>query len=312
MGKPESHSTSMLIADVGGTSARWAWVALHPQRDIHQNESQTGISAAEPFVIKTEGFHPYHNEDSKLYSLLHEKVIPALGSKAVDEVYYYGTGCSSADMCNRVSAVIGAALSGAAVEIAHDMLGAARATCGTEPGITCILGTGSNSCAYDGKQITRQQISLGYILGDEGSGAHMGRLLLTEARYNKLPEALNRAFSAYAERLYGDADLLQYLYRTTNPSQFLASLVPFLASNMHVDVISNLVESSLNLFFDTHVSTYPEVASHQVHFAGGLAITFRETIHKLCTERGWQTGQFTGDPIAGMIQYHQKIANYEQ
>jgi len=298
MPQPVEKATT-LLADAGGTSIGWALKQGEKndiQKEKHPNDSIKRI--------KTKGFHPYHNKDTRLVEILKNDVLPLLDNSMPGKVIYYGTGCSNEEMSTRVEKVLQTAFPDADLEVHHDMLGAARATCGNKSGIVCILGTGSNSCLYDGREIVRQQISLGYILGDEGSGANLGKRLLTEALYEALPDRVLQKFNAFAKEHYGNENLLKLLYNNGNPSQFLASFVPFITENMDEMHVQHIVTAAFEDFFERHISVYQQDSLQTIHFSGGLSIAFKSLLETLCSQRNWSTGVFTGDPLDGLIKFH--------
>lgn len=287
-----------LLADAGGTGISWA-VLQGAKSAINKNKTNTGYHK-----FNTEGFHPYHNTDDKLITILQKNVSPELKGKQPQKIVYYGTGCSNVQMSSRVENIFRSIFQQSEILVYHDMLAAARATCGRKPGMACILGTGSNSCLYDGEKIVQQQISLGYILGDEGSGAHLGKRLLTEMLYKMHSEEMIGKFYAYSEKKYGNQDLLSLLYQTGDPSRYLASFVPFIAEHMNDPAIRKIAETCFNEFFKRHISLYNAKQDLPIHFSGGLSIAFKDIITDICQKRGLKTGVFLDNPLDALIAYH--------
>lgn len=275
-----------LIADVGSTKA--AWTLICPDGSLSPY-SDTGINAllASPAELNA--------AFGRLKAWLPDKC-------RIDAVHYYGAGCATPELCGKVAAQLQAAFPDARVQVASDLLGAARAMLGTDRGIVCILGTGSNSCLYDGRNISHNIPSLGFILGDEGSGAALGKRLVSDTFKQQLPESVQqrflRTFSLSA------ADVLDKVYRRPNPNRFLASLVPFLADNLRDPYISSLVRREFEAFLQRNVLQYPDAHSMPVAFVGSIAYHFREILDKVCLDANISIGSVAKDPMQGLIDFH--------
>ena len=220
----------------------------------------------------------------------------------IDAVHYYGAGCATPELCDKVAVRLQAAFPDARVQVASDLLGAARAMLGTDRGIVCILGTGSNSCLYDGSAITHNIPSLGFILGDEGSGAALGKRLVSDTFKQQLPESVQQRFLQTFS--LSAADVLDKVYRRPNPNRFLASLVPFLADNLRDPYISSLVRREFEAFLQRNVLQYPDAHSMPVAFVGSIAYHFREILDKVCLDANISIGSVAKDPMQGLIDFH--------
>ena len=185
-----------------------------------------------------------------------------------------------------------------------DLLGAARALCKDEKGIACILGTGCNSCYYDGKKVVKNSPGLGYVLGDEGSGAYLGKKVLQYYLYKTFDEELMFAF----EKKYNtDVDeILNRVYKQPQPNRYLASFALFLAENRNHYMIENIIEDGLNDFFFTHLCKYRESWLYPVHFTGSIAFGFKDVIKSLCNSYEMELGNIIKQPIDGLVHYHNK------
>ena len=181
------------------------------------------------------------------------------------------------------------------------MLAAARALCGKEAGIACILGTGSNSCLYDGKEIIRNVSPLGFILGDEGSGAVLGKLLVGDLLKDQLPRALKEAF--FAETGLTPAEVMDKVYRKPFPNRFLASLSPFLIRHIHEAEVYDLVSNSFRAFFTRNVMQY-DYRDYPVHLMGSVAWYYQDLLREITRELGITLGQVVQSPVQGLVRYH--------
>ena len=275
-----------LIADVGSTKA--AWTLICPDGSLLPY-SDTGINAL---------MAPSAELDAAFGRL---KAWLTAGCR-IDAVHYYGAGCATPELCDKVTAQLQAAFPDACIEVASDLLGAARAMLGTDRGIVCILGTGSNSCLYDGRNISHNIPSLGFILGDEGSGAALGKRLVSDTFKQQLPESVQQRFLQTFSLT--TADVLDKVYRQPNPNRFLASLVPFIAENLWNPYIYSLVRREFEAFLQRNVLQYPEAHSLPVAFVGSIACHFRDVLDKVCADANIRIGSVAKDPMQGLIDFH--------
>jgi len=270
---------NILIADSGSTKTDWACGA---QR------------------FSGPGLNPVQMDQATLAQRLKENLSGLAGT--VDAVYFYGAGCNAT-----MSPVMAAALAqelgqGADIHVASDMLGAARGMCGAREGIVCILGTGSNSCLFDGQAIAAQVPTLGYVLGDEGSGAYIGRLLLTSCLRGLLGKDLQQAF---VEETGLTADkAIEQVYRQPGANRFLASLVPFCERHREDPKMEEFLVSCLHDFASRVVKLYerPELP---VHFVGGIAYTYEQELRKAFAMEHLQVGDIVRAPLEKMVAYHE-------
>jgi N-acetylglucosamine kinase-like BadF-type ATPase len=184
----------------------------------------------------------------------------------------------------------------------HDILGAARALCGKKKGIVCNLGTGTFSCYYDGKKIIKSRPGPGYILGDEGSGAYLGKKVIQYYLYEIFDADLKYRF----DKKYNTnrAEILQNVYRKPFPNRYLASFALFLAENRGHYMIENILEDGLNDFFFYHLVKYPEIWKLPVNFVGGIAFGFKDVLAQLCSNYGFRLGKIMKNPMEGLVKYH--------
>ena len=230
-------------------------------------------------------------------------LLPQLTTNAFDAVYFYGAGCGFPDKIAMVHRAIIQHLqvSGDEVEVNTDMLAAARGLCGHEPGIACIMGTGSNSCYYDGKHIGANVSPLGFILGDEGSGACLGKLLVGDILKNQMTPELKEKFLKQFN--LEPADIIDRVYRKPFPNRFLASLSPFLAQNLNEPCVRTLVLNSFKAFLKRNVMQY-DYQHSKVHFIGSVAFHYKEVLTEAAQEMGVQIGTILQSPMEGLINYH--------
>jgi glucosamine kinase len=276
---------SILIADSGSTKCEWCLVSKG-RRD----------------TWFTQGMSPYFLDASQMEDLIRKDLLPHLPRKAPSEVHFYGTGNKSADNARRTKKVLQKVFDSSVITVNHDLLGAARALCQNEPGVACILGTGSNSCSFNGKRILKNSPGLGYVLGDEGSGAYLGRKVVQYFLYDIFEKELKEKF----EEKYrvSASDILENVYNKPLPNRYLASFTLFLSENRGHYMIENIIEDGLNDFFYIHVSRYKESDRHPVHFTGSIAHYFREVVLALCESYGMKAGKILKQPMDGLVEFH--------
>lgn len=277
----------ILIADSGSTKTEWRTIA----------DGQIGQA-------KTAGFNPYYQDSATIAAQLREHLLPAV-TGSIEEVYYYGAGCNSAESCGVVEAALREVFPTIrTAEIGSDMLGAARALCNREPGIACILGTGANACLYDGRDIARPAMTLGFWLGDEGSGGYLGKTLVTRFLHGELPEDLMEKF----RKRYPDVDRLTVLdraYKQPFPNRYFASFSKFLFDNRSNPVAYGIVQDAFALFLDKYVRKFPESTSLPVHFVGSVAFYYSDILRRIAADKGLVVKHILENPIAGLTLYHQ-------
>jgi glucosamine kinase len=276
-----------LIADSGSTKCEWCLVA--------NGEKKSFI---------TKGISPYFLNKDQIIDLLQKELLTKLQNIVVDELYFYGTGLGNAINLKMIKEVLKKLFPSAKIEVNHDMLAAARALCGNEKGIACILGTGSNSCYFDGKKVVKNNPAIGYVLGDEGSGAYLGKKVVQYFLYNTFDENLK---SAFHQKFNTNAtEILENVYKKPLPNRYLASFTIFLAENRGHYMVENILEDGLNDFFFTHLLKYSESQSLPIHFTGSVAYGFRDVLKEICSSYQLQLGNVIKAPMQGLIEYHNK------
>lgn len=279
-----------LIADSGSTKTDWCLC-------YKGNTLRT---------TQTQGINPYHQSEEAIEEVLREELLPHLSCNAADsrkigKVLFYGAGCANATASNRVREAIHKILGVDDITIHSDLQGAARALCGHEEGIVCVLGTGSNSCLYNGKEIISNVPPLGYILGDEGSSAVLGRRLVGDCLKNQLPESIRDEFLAQYQLT--QEIILEKVYRQPLANRFLASLTPFLSTHREVPEIHKLLIESFVDFFVRNVKLYRRPWL-PIHFVGSIAMVFADELKEAAESLGMELGTIMQSPMEGLIRYH--------
>ncbi len=275
-----------LIADSGSSKAEWCLLNGKSRK-----------------TFLTQGLSPYFLSSEQIEYIIEQELIPKLKNVQPDEIYFYGTGCSNPDNVKLVKKAIQRVFSDAKVMVDHDLMGAARALCGKEKGIACILGTGSNSCYYNGKKIMKNSPGLGYVLGDEGSGAYLGRKVIQYFLYNTFDPDLADRFKAKFNT--NSDEILTAVYKKPLPNRYLASYAVFLAENRGHYMIENIIEDAFNDFFFNHVLKYRESWTIPIHFTGSVAYGFKDMLKEMCSGYELQLGRVLKKPIDGLVKYHE-------
>lgn len=274
-----------LIADSGSTKCEWSL--------INDGKKKT---------IITQGISPYFLNSEQIILLLQKELMPKLKNVTVDEIYYYGTGLSNANNVKIVKIALKKLFTTAIIDANHDLLAAARALCGNKKGIACILGTGSNSCYYNGKKIVKNSPGLGYVLGDEGSGAYLGKKVIQYYLYNTFDEDLMNRFEKQFNT--NKNEILESVYKKPLANRYLATFAKFLADNRGHFMVENIIEDCLNDFFFTHLNKYSESWILPIHFVGSVAYGFKDILKDLCSSYELELGTVLKKPMEGLINYH--------
>lgn len=279
----------ILIADCGSTKIDWC---LLNGKKVEKQVFTMGMNA----VMLTE---------EEMRGRIGAELMPELSDYAAEikEVYFYGAGCISTEVCSNVACAIKANLPEAdKIEVYTDLLAAARALCGHEPGIACIMGTGSNSCLYDGTGISANVSPLGFILGDEGSGAVLGKLFLGDVLKNQLPATVRAEFlEEYSLDLL---TIIRRVYREPQPNRFLASVTPFISKHIDVKEIHDMVLGTFTAFFKRNIMQYTGYEAHKVNFVGSIAYYFRDVLEEAARNTGCTIGKVIKSPMEGLLSYH--------
>ena len=255
-------------------------------------------------AVKTQGINPCHQSEEEIRNIIRNELLPNtqnLDLAAITEVFYYGAGCATQSICEQMAGILSEFFNDAAITVDSDMLGAARALCGRAEGVACVLGTGSNSCLYNGKEIVDQVPSLGYILGDEGSSAALGRRLIGDCLKRQLPEAVSREF---LERYsLTKESIIESVYRKPLPNRFIAGFAPFVYDKRAVPEVHKMIIQCFQEFFTRNVINYHKPWL-PVHFVGSLANSFAEELRETADSLGMTIGKIEASPMSGLVDYH--------
>jgi N-acetylglucosamine kinase-like BadF-type ATPase len=277
----------ILIADSGGSKTDW--------RLIQKNGAIGQASAP--------GFNPYYQHIDDLRKNVNETVLPLVKEK-VNKIFFYAAGASSVKNQLSIKSAFMEFFPEAQIEVGWDLLAAARALCGDEPGIACIMGTGSNSCLYDGKKITGNVANLGWILADEGSGADIGKKFLIAYLREKLPKQLSEQFKSRFPLTR--EEFLEKIYQQERPSAFLASFTRFIFQNLDNPYCYKLVYDSFTEFYENNVMKYDNYQNLKVHFTGSIAFYFSDILRQVANDKGITVKNILEGPIAGLTLFHQR------
>lgn len=279
-------SHPVLIADSGATKTDWR--LIHSSQDIR------------PF--QTNGFNPFFIDTPHINTEVDKDLVPYIDSQNIKEVFFYGAGCSSADKIVIIEDALIPLFPNARIEVENDLLGAARALCGPHEGIACILGTGSNSCFFDGKNIVENIPSLGFMLGDEGSAAYIGKQVLKEVLTKNAPAEICELFlQKYG---YNRVEILTHIYQKPFPNRFLASFSRFASENISLDFIRELVKKCFDDFFRTQLLRYSRCREVPVNWTGSVASVFADILREVAVENKIMVQNIVQSPIDGLIEYH--------
>ncbi len=276
-----------LIADSGSTKCNWLLT--------NDNGEQLGR-------YDTIGFNPlFQSSEDIALEIKQNEALFAIASQ-VQKVFYYGAGVSSDEKARIVRRALSHVFANAAIATGHDLTAAAYASYNGTPCICCILGTGSNSCFFDGETLSEKVPSLGFILGDEGSGAYFGKQLVSAYLYNKLPEEMARELeSDYA---LTKADIFEAVYQKPRPNVYLARLAPFIHKHKQHPLIADILHKGFVAFITEHVLCYEHVKQTPVNFVGSIAHIFSAELHKAAQECGITIGEIIQQPIDRLVRYH--------
>jgi glucosamine kinase len=279
----------ILIADSGSTKTDWRLI-----------DNQKSV-----FQFKTMGFNPFFQNIAVIAKELEDHLLPDViqtTKNPIDHIYFYGAGCSSSDKCSMVKNALLYVFPESTITVEHDLLAAARALCGSNQGIAAILGTGSNSGFYDGKKIIENIPSLGFVLGDEGSGAYIGKHFIQDYLNKDIPKPIAQNF--YETYKLSNEDILNAIYSHPMPSKFLASFSKFIRENKEEKYFENLIEYNFTQFFDKHICRYSNYRELQINCVGSIAYNYSETLKSVAAKKNLTINKIIESPIEHLIDYH--------
>ncbi len=276
-----------IVCDSGSTKADWAIIKNDGSRE----------------TITTIGFNPFYQDSIFIANELRKDFINRVPCHDVERVYYYGTGIHDKHRASIVKVGLEQIMPNAVITVEHDLLASARATCKDQAGIACIIGTGSNTCLYDGKNIVDNVSNLGFLAGDEGSGSYIGRKLIQSYFYRELPQDLVNSF----ERMHpeGKTAIKDTLYGE-NANVYLASFTRFLSEHKDHFYVQKLLYDSFEELINRHVRKYAGHTEIPIHFVGSIAFYFEEILRICIVEKGMTLGVVIKKPIDSLVDYHIK------
>jgi glucosamine kinase len=279
----------ILIADGGSTKTNWCL--------IDEDEKKV--------LFNTEGYNPYFSNTDYIIESLNKNLPSDLKRSEIKEVNYYGAGVHNEEKSEIVADAMKVIFPNAKINIGHDLLAAARALLGDERGFAAILGTGTNTCIYDGEDVEFNIDSLAYILGDEGSGCYIGKKLLSDYIRGYMPDNVRDVF--WETFKLTPEDILNKVYTEPLPNRFCASFSKFVYDiTTNIEYSRNLVKSSFNDFFKNLVSHYPNYKSYKLNCIGSVAYNFRNILEEVANEYDMELGKIIRSPIDDLVSYHTK------
>jgi hypothetical protein len=275
----------ILIADSGSTKTDWVLIDEKNQ-----------------FRYKTIGYNPYFINSENIYYSLSEKLVTQFDPSVVKSVYFYGAGCSSDSNITIVNQALTRCFVNSKVSVGHDMLAAARALLANKEGFAAIIGTGSNTCIYDGSEIRSNIDSLGYLLGDEGSGSYIGKKIIRDHLRGYLPPELEQKFNEKYQLT--PSAIFDSLYNKPLPNRFLAGFCVFADENKQHPYIRKIVQKSFDDFFANLVSMYPGYKKYDFNCVGSVGYIFSDILKEVASSYGMKPGKIIHSPIDDLVNYH--------
>lgn len=281
----------ILLADSGSTKTSWC---------------VSGSGNTKKFY-STSGINPFFRKTENIVDELQRDLVPKIKG-TIEGIYFYGAGIVNEEKASVIKNALSTLFPGALLQVESDLLAAARSTLGNKSGIACILGTGSNSCLYNGNEITAHVPPLGFILGDEGSGAYLGRKLVGDYLKGIMPKKLSKKFQQQFPIEYHE--FLNKVYKEEKPNRFLAGFVPFLKENIDSEYCDRIVKNAFNEFITRNVAQYENFQQLSICFVGSIAFHFQEQLLKVLVEKNITPGTVIKEPLLNLLHYHlQKSKN---
>jgi N-acetylglucosamine kinase-like BadF-type ATPase len=271
----------ILIADSGSTKANWCLV------------KQNGEMA----YFVTEGYNPHFVDENYIVNSLHKSLPDYIETGKIKEIYFYGSGCMAGK-----TVALHSVFPEAKVNAAVDLLAACRALLGNKPGFAAILGTGTNTCVYDGEQIIQNIDSLGYMLGDEGSGSYIGKKILQDYLRGYMPETISEKFKTIVGLSFDE--IFDRVYTQPQPNRFCAGFTTFAGDNINVPYFHNLVKNSFADFFNNLVSHYPGYQNYTFNCLGSVSFYFKDILEEVALNFGMPTGKIIRSSMDELVKYH--------
>lgn len=281
-----------LIVDSGSTKSDWVIVNGENRFEYH-----------------TIGLNPHFHDEDSVYKVVSENLELLQFKANITNVFFYGAGCSSDALNSIIENGLKRVFTNAKIIVDHDLKACVFATYEGKPAISCVLGTGSNACFFDGKILVQNKPSLGYILGDEGSGAYFGKQLLQDFLYKELPSNMDKALRA--DYNLDKANIFKHVYHTPNANGYLASYMKFIFQYANEQYVKHMLNEGFKKFVQLHVCCNPDYKTVKTHFIGSIAYYFSDELKQACDFYGVQIGQILQKPINGLVNFHLKNPNLE-
>jgi glucosamine kinase len=276
----------IIVADSGSTKTNWSIID----------------KGSIIYSFKTNGFNPYFINSATISQEIMHNFPDTINQEKIQNIYFYGAGCSSSQTKQIILKGCNNFFTRAKITIESDLLGAAKAVFLNQKGIIAIMGTGSNTGIYNGETITHQINSLGFALGDEGSGAHLGKLLMIDYLHNHLPEDLIKNF--HKNYTLSSADIIYSIYKKPSPSKFLASFTPFIIKNKNHPYVKKLIQQSIQELFEKYICQYPDYKNYSLGFVGSVAYYLKPELKYTAQIYGINITKIIKEPIERLINYH--------
>lgn len=279
----------ILIADSGSTKT--AWCLLSGNQRVKD--------------ITTKGINPFYQTEEEIEAELKNTLCQEIGGEnKINSVYFYGAGCADSQINNKLAKTLQQVLKSDKAEVSSDMLGAARGIFKHQKGIACIMGTGSNSAYYDGNEIVKSIPAGGFIIGDEGSGAVLGKTLIADYIKNQMPENILAEFKKFYNGTY--LDVVNHVYKQPFPNRWLANFTKFMYEKREDDYIHNMIVNSFTLFFNRNIKQFDSWKNTEVGFVGSIAYYFEKELKEAAQKCEITVSEIYQNPIEGLIEYHSK------
>ena len=275
-----------LIIDCGSTKADWVII----------NGKNTVAS------FQTEGFNPNYTDKKYISSIILDNAMYTTYIQEITDVFFYGSGCGKEENCALVKDILASVFTNAEINVTHDMLAACHALLGNRNGIACILGTGSNSCFYDGNEITEKSISLGYVIGDKGSANHIGKKIVHDYFYKIMPDDLSVKFES--EYSINISEFIENIYHKNQVSRYLAEFSKFAYANKEHDYIKNLCSKCFDEFIEYFILKFKPTSNTEIGFVGSIAYYFQDILSERLEDKGLNISRIVKNPIEGLIDYY--------
>lgn len=276
----------ILIVDSGASKSDWA---------IVENGKVLKI-------LHSKGISPIFHSSEYIFELVQEVFVKENLVNQIRNIFFYGAGCIKGHNSDIVESGLSRFFKNSIIDVQADMIGVARALFGKDEGIACILGTGANSCKYNGLTIIERIPTLGFILGDECSGAYLGKTLINNYFKRIMPSDLANSFKE--EFNPDEKEILERVYKQESPSKYLASFVPFLKKNLHHEYVIDLLENALQAFISNNIAKYENYKKYNIGFIGSVSFHFSEILKQVAVKNGLKVVKILERPIEGLIKYH--------